>query len=38
MIADLDRDSYMRFLEKDYNTRMIEEYGDEAGYFGRIGI
>ena len=36
MIANLDRETYLNFLEKDYEQRMIEEYGDEAGYFGKI--
>ena len=36
MIADLDRESYLAFLENDYKKRMIAEYGDETGYFGRV--
>lgn len=37
LTEDLDRDTYFKYLETDYNKRMIEEHGDEAGYFGRIG-
>jgi hypothetical protein len=36
MIADLDRETYLKFLETDYSKRMIAEYGDVAGYFGKI--
>ena len=36
LIADLDRETYLKFLESEYNKRMIEEYGDEVGYFGKI--
>ncbi len=34
LAMDLDRDTYFKFLENDYGKRMIEEYGDEMGYFG----
>jgi hypothetical protein len=34
LIADLDRETYLKFLESDYQKRMIEEYGDEIGLFG----
>lgn len=36
MIADLDRETYFKYLEQDYKKRMVAEYGDEAGYFGRV--
>ena len=35
LIADLDRETYLNFLENDYSKRMIEEYGDELGLFGQ---
>jgi hypothetical protein len=37
LTEDLNRGTYFKFLESDYQKRMIEEYGDEIGYFGRIG-
>lgn len=35
-MEDLDRETYLKFLENDYQKRMVELYGDEAGYFGKI--
>ncbi len=37
LTEDIDRSTYLGFLEKDYHKRMIEEYGDEVGLFGRVG-
>jgi len=38
MLAELDRETYVEFLETDYRKRMIAEHGDELGLFGdRIG-
>ena len=34
LLVDLDRESYFKYLENDYNKRMIELYGDESGLFG----
>ena len=31
---DLDRDSYLRFLEHDYSKRSQEDYVGELGHFG----
>ena len=33
-LANLDRDSYLRFLEVDYSKRMLEDHKDEKGFFG----
>lgn len=33
-LVNLDRDSYLKFLEHDYAKRSIAEFGDEKGYFG----
>jgi len=33
-LVDLDRDSYLRYLEHDYAKRSVAEFGDEKGYFG----
>jgi hypothetical protein len=38
LIADLDRESYLKYLENDYYQRVIAEHGEEAGYFGRVGL
>lgn len=37
LLEDLDRETYFKFLETDYSKRMVEEYGDEIGLFGRAG-
>lgn len=34
---DIDRSTYLGLLENDYQKRMVEEYGDEIGLFGRVG-
>lgn len=36
LLENLDRDTYLGFLETDYYQRMEEEYKDELGLFGRI--
>lgn len=33
-LAELDRDSYLRFLEHDYAKRSQLEYAGEKGFFG----
>jgi len=33
----ISRDEYLGFLETDYSHRMVEQYGEEAGIFGRVG-
>ena len=33
-LLELDRDSYLSFLEHDYTKRSIEEYSGEKGHFG----
>ncbi len=33
-LLDLDRESYLTFLEHDYTKRSIEDFSDEKGYFG----
>jgi hypothetical protein len=35
MITGLDRETYLKFLESDHRARMLEDYGDEAGLFGK---
>jgi len=30
-IVDLDRESYLHYLEEDYKQRWVEEHGDELG-------
>ena len=32
----LTRDTYLSYLELDYEKRVAEEYKDEIGFFGRI--
>lgn len=32
----LNRDTYLSYLELDYNRRVSEEYKDEVGLFGRV--
>ncbi len=34
LLLDLDRDSYLRFLEHDYAKRSQEEHAGELGHFG----
>ena len=34
-LAELDRDSYLRFLEHDYAKRTQQEYIGEKGFFGQ---
>jgi hypothetical protein len=34
LLLDLDRDSYLRFLEHDYAKRSQEEHVGELGHFG----
>jgi hypothetical protein len=34
-LLDLDRDSYLRFLEHDYTKRSNEDYAGEIGHFGK---
>ena len=36
LLENLDRDTYLGFLETDYYQRMKEEYKDEIGLFGRV--
>ena len=36
MLGELDRDTYLGFLEVDYYQRTQEEYKDEKGLFGRV--
>ena len=36
LLENLDRDTYLGFLETDYYQRMIEEHKDELGLFGRV--
>lgn len=36
LLENLDRDTYLGFLETDYYQRMKEEYKDELGLFGRV--
>jgi len=36
LLDQLDRETYLGFLETDYYTRMKEEYKDELGLFGRV--
>ena len=38
LIGELDRDTYLSYLETDYYARMKEEYGDELGLFGRVSM
>ena len=33
-LAELDRDSYLKFLEHDYAQRSQAAFGDEKGFFG----
>ena len=33
-LLDLDRESYLTFLEHDYAKRSIEDFSDEVGHFG----
>ena len=33
-LLDLDRESYLTFLEHDYAKRSIEDFSDEKGHFG----
>ena len=33
-LMDLDRDSYLSFLEHDYVKRSLEDYSEEKGHFG----
>lgn len=35
-LGNLDRESYLSFLETDYYQRMVEEHKEEIGLFGRI--
>ena len=35
-LGNLDRDSYLSFLETDYYQRMVEEHKEEIGLFGRV--
>ena len=37
MPADISRDEYLKYLEVDYSQRVVEEYGEEKGLFGRVG-
>ncbi len=34
-LMDLDRESYLRFLEHDYTKRSQEDYAGEIGHFGK---
>lgn len=36
LIGELDRETYLGFLETDYYSRMKDEYKDELGLFGRV--
>ena len=36
MLGELDRETYLGFLEVDYYQRVQEEYGGELGLFGRV--
>ena len=36
MLENLDRETYLGYLELDYYKRMKEEYKDELGLFGRV--
>jgi hypothetical protein len=36
LLGDIDRDTYLGFLETDYYQRMVEEHKDELGLFGRV--
>ena len=34
--SEIDRDTYFQYLESDHNKRMLQEYGEELGYFGEM--
>lgn len=36
MLTELNRDTYLRYLEADYSKRMVEQHKDELGIFGRV--
>ena len=37
MLTELNRDTYLRYLEADYSKRMVEQHKGELGIFGRVG-
>ena len=36
LFPTLDRQTYLEYLETDYYNRVVEEYGEESGIFGRV--
>lgn len=38
LVGQLDRETYLGYLETDYYSRVKEEYQDEQGLFGRVDV